>query len=414
MDPDQRGVAIFKGQAGARSMVMQSHRGFGAAPRSAPQFVLWFGIVNLFAGMACEGARSIVGPYLATLGASGLIVGTLTGLGGLLACTIRLMSGDWAGRSRFYWPITLAGYVIQMVSVPLLALTGTWPHVAVPVLLEHAGRAVRTPPRDVMLAQRGKGVGRGWGLSVNEALEQLGAVAGPLAIAGTILLFHDFRTAFATLAVPAAITLLLVFGVRARFPDAGSIEREPESFGIRGHPREFWVYCIGGALVGFGFAGFPLISYHLGKGQVLAHLWIAIFYALAMVAAGLGALALGKIYDRFGLIVLVPVTVIVAAYAPLVFLGDFNVVLAGIVLWGIGLEAHRSVMQAALAGMVAQGRLGSACRVFATVFGMAWFAGSVAMGALYDVAPIAAALLGVVAELAAVIPLLAAARLARG
>jgi len=301
-----------------------------------------------------------------------------------------------------------------MVSVPLLALTGTWPHAAVPILLERAGRATRTPPRDVMLAQAGEGMGRGWAFGINEALDQLGALAGPLGVAAMLAWLRDFKLAFALLGVPAAIALLLVFGARARFPDAGRVEREAERFGAGGYPGEFWVYCAGGALVGFGFAGFSLIAYHLSKAQIVTHVGIPILYAVAMVAAGLAALALGKLFDRFGLIVLVPVTLVVAAYAPLAFLGDFNAVLAGIVLWGIGLGAHESVMQAAVARMVPQGRLGSACGVFATVFGIAWFAGSAAMGALYDVAPIAAALLGVAAELSAVVPLLRAARLAHG
>jgi MFS family permease len=393
-------------------MVAQPQRNGSIAPRLALQFVLWFGAVNLFADMAYEGARSVLGPFLQTMGATGLIVGAVSGFGEFLGYGFRLVSGSWADRSRLYWPITLCGYLVQMLSIPLLALAGTWPHAAVLILLERTGRATRNPPRDVMLAQAGEGMGRGWAFGINEALDQLGALAGPLAIAGMIAWFHDFRTAFAMLAVPAAITLLLVFGARARFPDAGRIERKPERSGDGHYPREFWVYCAGGALVGFGFAGYSLIAYHLSKAHIVAHVWIPVLYALAMAAAGLGALALGKLFDRFGLIVLVPVTFIVAAYAPLAFLGNFNVALAGIVLWGIGLGAHESVMQAAVARMVPRGRLGAAYGVFGTVFGIAWFAGSAAMGALYDVAPIAAALLGVAAELVAVVPLLQAARLA--
>jgi MFS family permease len=394
-------------------MATQSHRNFGEAPRSALQFVLWFGAVSLFADMAYEGARSVVGPFLQAMGATGLIVGAVSGFGEFLGYGFRLVSGSWADRSRLYWPITLGGYIIQMVSVPLLALAGTWPHAAVLVLLERTGRAARNPPRDVMLAHAGEGMGRGWAFGINEALDQLGALAGPLAIAGMIAWFHDFRTAFAMLALPAAIALLLVFGARVRFADAGRIEREPEGSADGRYPREFWVYCAGGALVGLGFAGYSLIAYHLSKAQIVAHVWIPVLYALAMGAAGLGSLALGKLFDRFGLIVLVPVTLIVAAYAPLAFLGDFNVVLVGIVLWGIGLGAHESVMQAAVARMVPQGRLGSAYGVFGTIFGIGWFAGSAAMGALYDVAPMAAALFGVAAEVVAVVPLLQAARLTR-
>ncbi len=263
-----------------------------------------------------------------------------------------------------------------------------------------------------MLAQAGEGIGRGWAFGINEALDQLGALVGPLAIAGIIVWFHDFRTAFAILAIPAAITLLLVFGAGARFPNAGRIARNPQASWAGHYPREFWVYCAGGALVGFGFVGYPLIAFHLSKAHIVVHAWIPVLYAAAMAAAGLSSLALAKLFDRFGLIVLVPVTFIVAAYAPLAFLGDFNIALAGIVLWGIGLGAHESVMQAAVARMVPQGRLGSAYGVFGTIFGIAWFAGSAAMGALYDVAPTGAALFGLAAELAAVVPLFQAVRLA--
>jgi len=373
------------------------------------QFLRWFGTVNLFADMACEGARSVIGPFLATLGASGFIVGTVTGLGEFLLYAFRPVSARWKDRSRLYWPVTLGGYVAEMASVPLLALTGTWPHAAVPILLERAGRATRTPHRDVL-----EDMGRGFALGIYQALGRLGAVAGPLAIAATLAWLRDFKLAFALLAIPAAITLLLALVARTRFPYAGRIDGDKETFEIGDYPRKFWVYCGGGALVGFGFAGFPLIAYHLGKAQIVTHVWIPILYALAMAAAGLAALALSKLFNRFGPIVLVPVTAIVAAYAPLAFLGNFNVALAGIVLWGIGLGAHGSVMQAAAAGMVSEGRSGPAGGVFATVFGIAWFAGSAAMGALYDVAPIGAALLGGAAELAAVIPLRRAAQLARG
>jgi hypothetical protein len=184
-------------------MVRQSYPNFGVAPRSALQFVLWFGVVNLFADMAYEGARSVTGPFLAILGANGLIVGAVTGFGEFVGHAFRLVSGSWADRSRLYWPITIVGYVIQMVSVPLLALTGTWPHAAVPILLERAGRATRTPPRDVMLAQAGESMGRGWAFGINEALDQLGALAGPLAIAGILARLRDFKAAFALLGVPA-------------------------------------------------------------------------------------------------------------------------------------------------------------------------------------------------------------------
>ncbi|MGH8218368.1 MAG: MFS transporter [Steroidobacteraceae bacterium] len=388
-------------------------------------FVLLFGVLSLFADFAYEGARSITGPFLASLGASGFVVGSVTGFGEFLGYAWRLASGRWADRSRLYWPITLAGYLVQMVSVPLLAIARIWPAAAVLICLERTGRATRNPPRDVMLARAGERMGRGWAFGVNEALDQLGATVGPLAVAGLLAWRHDFTLAFAALAAPALVTLLLLLAARMKFPYAGRINREPEASQepetsqarhrawVADYPPAYWWYCAGVGLAGFGFADYSLIAYHFTRAHTVPGPWIPIFYAAAMGAGGLGSLLAGRLFDRVGLIILVPITIIVAAYAPLAFLGGFLLALAGALLWGIGVGVHESVMQAAVAHMIPSERLGSAYGLFGAVFGVAWFGGSAALGALYDRSVTAAVELAVVSQLVAVGPLLIAARALR-
>lgn len=381
--------------------------------RSALYFVLLFGAVNLFADMTYEGARSVTGPFLGALGASALIVGGVTGFGEFLGYALRLVSGRWADRTRLYWPITLIGYVVQMASVPLLAAIGSWPMAAVLIFLERMGRATRNPPRDVMLARAGGQMGLGWAFGINEGLDQLGALIGPLAVAALLAWRHSYSLAFASLAIPALMTLLLVGSARLGFAYAGRIEHHPKASPAGRYPRAFWWYCLGTGLVGFGFADYSLIAFHMSRAHVVPGPWVPIFYSLAMGAGGLGSLLLGKLFDKHGLVVLVPVTIIAAAYAPLAFLGRFDAALAGALLWGIGLGAHESVMQAAVARMVAQERLGSAYGLFGLIFGAAWFAGSAALGALYDWSVPAAVMLAVVSQLCAVGPLMVAARMLR-
>jgi MFS family permease len=381
--------------------------------RSGLYFVLLFGAVNLFADMTYEGARSVTGPFLGMLGASGFVVSAVTGFGEFLGYALRLVSGRWADRSRLYWPITLGGYIVQMVSVPALALSGSLPVAAVLILLERIGRATRNPPRDVMLAQAGEQMGRGWAFGVNEAMDQFGALIGPLAMAGILAWRGNFQLAFASLALPAVVTLLLVFGARFAFPAAGRIEKEPETSQVGRYPPAYWWYCLGAGLVGFGFADYSLIAFHLSKTQIVPNDWIPVFYAFAMGAGGLGSLVIGKLFDRLGLLVLLPVTVLVAVYAPLAFFGGFTLSLTGALLWGIGLGAHESVMQAAVAQMVPRERLGSAYGVFGAAFGVAWFAGSAALGALYDVSVVATVALAVITQLLAVVPIAIAARVMR-
>jgi hypothetical protein len=70
--------------------------------RAALAFVTLLGITSLFADMVYEGGRSISGPYLGLLGASGTVVGVVAGLGELLGYTLRLVTGYLSDRTRRY------------------------------------------------------------------------------------------------------------------------------------------------------------------------------------------------------------------------------------------------------------------------------------------------------------------------
>jgi hypothetical protein len=154
----------------------------------ALKFVLLLGVVSLFADMTYEGARSVTGPFLASLGASGTVVGIVAGFGELLGYGLRLVSGYLSDRSRKYWTITLFGYVLNLLSVPLLALVGNWEIAALLMMTERTGKAIRNPTRDAMLSHATKRIGRGWGFGLHEAMDQTGALVGPLIFA-TVLYF---------------------------------------------------------------------------------------------------------------------------------------------------------------------------------------------------------------------------------
>ena len=377
--------------------------------KRALRFVLLIGVMSLFADFTYEGARGIAGPFLAALGASGAVVGIASGFGEFVGYALRIVSGWLADRTRKFWPITIAGYVVQMCAVPALALAGSWPLAAGLLILERIGRATRNPPRDVMLSHAGKEMGGyGWAFGLHEALDQFGALLGPLAMAGILALRHDFSLAFAALAIPAGITLMLLVVARLLYPRPEELEpsREDEHVESKRLPRRFWVYLAGAALVGAGFADFPLIAYHFAKASILSANMTAVFYAVAMGVSGSGSLVFGRLFDRFGLWVLVPLTVITAAYAPLAFLGGKWVSLAGVALWGLGIGVRESIVAAAVATMVPASHRASAYGIFTAGYGTFWMLGSALLGWLYDVSLLATVVAAIVLELAA-IPLIA-------
>src|SRR5437879_8983641 len=151
--------------------------------RSALHFVLIIGIANFFADFTYEGARGVVGPFLASLGASAAIVGVVAGLGELMGYGLRSLSGYFADKSHQHWAFAFVGYAINMLAVPALALTGRWPLAASLVVAERVGRGIRKPTVEAMLSYAGKSIGAGWVFGLNEALDQAGATIGPLLMA---------------------------------------------------------------------------------------------------------------------------------------------------------------------------------------------------------------------------------------
>ena len=366
------------------------------------KFVILIGILSFFADFTYEGSRSILGPFLANLQASAFVVGAVTGFGELLGYGLRLVSGRLADRLQKFWPIAIAGYVIQMSSVPLLALAGNWPMAAVLIILERVGKATRNPPRDVMLSHAGKQIGVGWVFGLHEALDQFGALFGPLAVAWILALRGDYHLAFAALAIPAVINLSLLMLAHRTYPHPEEMESNPPNVQTHGLPRVFWLYLAGGALVAGGFADFPLIAYHFAQASVVAPDIVPVFYAVAMGVSGTGSLIFGRLYDRFGFGVLIVLTFIAALFAPLVFLGGFWAALIGMAIWGLGMGVHESIIPAAVAPMVASERRASAYGLFTAGYGIFWFLGSAIIGFLYGISLSALIAFSVIVQLAAI------------
>jgi MFS family permease len=359
--------------------------------------------LSFFADFTYEGSRSILGPYLASLRTSATIVGIVLGLGELLGYGLRLLSGRWADATRQFWPIAIFGYIVQMASVPALALTHTWPAAAVLIIFERVGKAIRNPPRDVMLSHAGKQLGGyGWAFGLHEGLDQAGALCGPLVVSAVLAHHGQYRQAFATLAIPASINLLLVGLARALYPRPQDLEAAPKNITGRALPRLFWVYLAGAALVAAGFADYPLIAYHFIHTGVIPTYWIPIFYSVAMAVSGTGSLVFGRLFDRFGFRVLILLTLISSLFAPLVFLGGVWTALVGAAIWGLGMGVHESIIPAAVAPMVPAERRASAFGLFTAGYGVFWFLGSAAIGALYDRSLAATIAFCLVTQLAAV------------
>ena len=351
----------------------------------AVRFVVLLGLVSLFADMTYEGGRSITGPYLAFLGASAAVTSIVAGLGEFIGYGLRMVSGQLADRTGRYWAITFIGYGLNLFAVPLLAIAGSWGLASFLIITERIGKGFRTPARDAMLSYATSETGRGWGFGLHEAMDQIGAVLGPLVV-GTILYFNgSFSESFGVLLIPAVLALSVLVGARLLYPHPKELEPSKVQKIGEALPRVFWFYLVFAGLSVAGYAHFQLISYHFSSSRLITDAQIPVFFAVAMGVDALVALLVGRLFDQVGLLVLAAAPLLSIPVAPLAFSIGYGAALLGVIFWGAVMGIQETLMRAAIAVMTPVEKRSSAYGIFNTVYGFSCFMGSAAMGFLYSI-----------------------------
>ena len=386
-------------------------------------FIILFGIVSLFSDMTHEGASSIRGAYLSLLGASAATIGFISGLGELVGYSMRYVFGKLTDKSKQYWPMTIAGYVLDIIAVPALALVGEhgWIAACVLLVIQRMGKAIKKPAKDTIMsfAASQEGVGKSFG--IQEVLDQIGAFIGPVLLYLVMLFktegttFEIYSTCFAVLAIPGAITLILLIVTRCKFPNPEHFEPEPKEYVPFKIKKEFILYIAGISLFAFGFIDYSIIIMHVSR--TYSHLAsglsetsalvstgsLPLLYAGAMLVDAVASLFFGMMYDKNGVKALVWSTVISAPFAVFVFAFDsVPMLLIGVALWGVGMGAQESILKAAVTSMVPKASRATGYGVFECSFGAFWFLGSWLMGVLYDVSIPAMIAVSVIAQLATI------------
>ncbi|HEY3410656.1 MAG TPA: MFS transporter, partial [Propionicimonas sp.] len=372
---------------------------------SAWRMVVGLGLVSLTADMVADGGKSLYGPLLGALGASGLVVGLVTGAAEGVSLLLRVVVGPLADRFGNHWNWTIAGYGVTVVCIPLLAVV---PFVGaaglaiatVLILVERVGKAIRSPSKTALLAHAAGAVGRGRGFGVHKTLDLIGAVSGPLLVAAVLAWTGAMWPSMLVLIVPGILTMTLLSWMRRRVPDPSIYDPatgggaftgtapEPVSWWGqalgRGLPAEFFLYAAAVGLTTGGLVSYGIISFHFTKQGLVPIPIVPVVFALGMAAAAIAALANGWLYDRVGPRVLLVLPLLVAL-VPLLTLGDsLSWALVGILCWGSASGLQDSTIKALVADMVPAARRATAYGVFAAVQGLAALGGGALAGVLYD------------------------------
>lgn len=385
-------------------------------------FILGFGIVSLLMDIVYEAALSVQGPLLYSVGATAAVVGLVSGLGEATSLAGRLASGPAADRFGRYWLFAILGYAATGLAVPAMGFAGSVLGVSFLIVFERFGKSLRTPSRDAMLSHAASRVGRGKGFAFHEALDQVGAVAGPLIAAAILQATHNaYGPALGVMLIPGLGAIGVLLYLRYRVPRPEVFEEGDEDEAVEGDaaaqpiklPRLFWIYTGFCGLVLAGVGTFGVMSFHMVSAHIVSASTVAVLYAVAMGVDGVFALITGSMYDKVGVRVLFVLPVVSAIVPFFAFGNSLASVIAGVVLWGASLGIQESTMRAAVADTVPGCKRATSYGMFSVFMGVGSFVGAGVTGALYAHGQAAIVVYALVLEAAACVLLFLALRGAR-
>jgi MFS family permease len=353
-----------------------------------PRGVWALGFVSLFMDISSEMIHGLLPVFLVSvLGASTEMVGLIEGVGEATASICKLFSGWLSDKLGERKALTVIGYGLAALSKPLFALAPTAPLVLVARFSDRVGKGIRDAPRDALIGDMVQAGQRGAAYGLRQALDTVGAFAGPLlAVALMATLHGNFRLIFWLALIPGLVSVLvLIIGVREPPHQATEPQAPLKLSDLKTVASAYWIVVGVGAvltLARFSEAFLILRAQKAGLPVALAPLvLVAMNIVFALSAYPLGALSDRidrKVMIRLGFATLIAADIVLAA-AP-----NLPVVMIGVALWGLHMGMTQGLLSALVADEAPQNLRATAFGVFNFASGIALLLASLIAGFLWE------------------------------
>lgn len=342
------------------------------------------GVISLLNDTSSELIYPLIPLYLATaLAVDSRTLGLIEGVALTVSSLLKLFSGVLVDRSRTAKGWVIGGYVLAALSRPLYALAASWPFAFLLRLMDRAGKGLRSSPRDALLAWSVAPQQRGLAFGFHRAMDNAGAVLGPLIAAVLLRLDVSLHDIFLWTALPGLLTVLLAVTLKEPAKD---FHAEPFNWRIKDFPPAFRRYLLA---VGLFTLGYPSNMFLLLRAGDLGvpRFEIPLLWATVALSTMLGSTHLSALSDRVGRAPLIMGGWLVYAGFSLALALDHDQVWALWVLFplfGLYFAATEGPEKALVADLVDKNRLGTAFGWFHLVSGLMLLPASLLFGALWD------------------------------
>lgn len=362
-------------------------RGDGMKARSLPRTVWALGLTSLFMDISSELIHGLLPLFLVlNLGASAAVLGLIEGVAEATAQVTRVFSGwlsDALGKRK---ALAVAGYGLAAATKPLFPLASSVGTVLFARFADRVGKGIRGAPRDALIADVTPPASRGAAFGLRQSLDTIGAVVGPAAAIGLMVLFNDDIRTVLWFAVPPALiaVAILVFGVSE--PEA---TQKPEPVPLKLKEiallgRLYWLVVGAGAVFTLARFSEAFLVLRAQSGGLAITLAPAVIAVMSIVFAA-SAYPAGRMQDKLGArpLLLAGLAALIAADLLLGFGQSLVAIFAGIALWGLHLGLTQGVLAALVAASAPERLRGTAFGLFGLVTGLFSLLASLLAGVLW-------------------------------
>jgi MFS family permease len=355
-----------------------------------PQAIWALGLVSLFMDTSSEMIHGLLPIFLVgTLGASAFSLGLIEGVAEAIASILKLPSGWLSDHWRKRKALALAGYGLAALVKPIFALAPTVGWAFTARSLDRLGKGIRGAPRDALVADLVAPELHGTAFGLRQALDTIGAFAGPLiAVVAMALSGNNIRLVFWLAVPPAFISVLLLWSLVPE-PNPPAAAAQPttsgeRSLGLAHLGRPFWSAILITAVFTLGRYSEAFLILRAQDRGLPATLAPLVLVAMNIVYS-LAAYPAGRWSDRFGRrgLLLIAALFMAAADALLAAAEGLPMVAAGVALWGLHMAFSQGVLTALIADVAPRNRRGTAFGAFHLTSGLALLAANAGSGLLW-------------------------------
>ncbi len=346
--------------------------------------IFFTGITSFFTDTTTKMIYSIMPLFLLSLGAGKTEISLIEGIAESTASLLKAVSGWWGDKIGKNKPFMIVGYAFTAVLSPLFAFVQTPLQVLIIRFTERVGKGIRTAPRDSLVAASSEEGKRGRGFGFHKAMDNCGAIAGPLIAFAILLVFpSDYRKVFLFAAIPGMIGIatLIIFVKEAK----KSKESLPDKISFKDFPKKYYFFLFIIFLFTLGNSTDALLLIKASDVGI-ANEFIPIMYLIFNSVSVMFSIPAGVLSDKIGRERLILFGYML--YSLIYFLfGKASTGVAVIILfalYGLYSAATDGVQKALVSDIIQENKRGTALGIYNCIIGVTLLPASVIAGMLYE------------------------------